>query len=112
MRGCERPVEAVSSLSQDDRLNRSGRPPIRGRLCWPAIDTLLPSTCCRPRPALQRLLTRCSKFTHEGGTEASPALPEPAEFAADVEELTASANRVEEQAKATEAQRKLAGLGV
>lgn len=85
MRGCERPVEAVRCLSQDGRLNRSVRPPIHGRSCWPAIDTLLPSTCCRPRPALQRFLTRCSKFTHEGGTEAPPALPEPAEFAAGVE---------------------------
>lgn len=57
-------------------------------------------------------MTRCSKFTHEGGAEAPPALPDPAEFAADVEELAAYAKTVEERAKATEARRKLAGLGV
>ena len=56
-------------------------------------------------------MTRCSKFTHEGGAEAPPALPEPAEFAADVEELAAYAKMVEDRAKATEARRKLAGLG-
>jgi ABC-type cobalamin/Fe3+-siderophores transport system ATPase subunit len=56
-------------------------------------------------------MTRCSKFTHEGGAEAPPALPEPAEFAADVEELAAYAKTVEDRAKATEARRKLAGLG-
>lgn len=57
-------------------------------------------------------MTRCSKFTHEGGAEAPPALPEPDEFAADVEELAAYAKTVEDRAKATEARRKLAGLGV
>jgi hypothetical protein len=57
-------------------------------------------------------MTRCSKFTHEGGAEAPPALPDPAEFDADVEELAAYAKTVEERAKATEARRKLAGLGV
>ncbi len=57
-------------------------------------------------------MTRCSKFTHEGGAEAPPALPDPAEFAADVEELAAYAKTVEDRAKATEARRKLAGLGV
>lgn len=56
-------------------------------------------------------MTRCSKFTHEGGAEAPPALPEPAEFAADVERLAAYAKTVEDRAKATEARRKLAGLG-
>lgn len=56
-------------------------------------------------------MTRCSKFTHEGGAEAPPVLPDPAEFAADVEELAAYAKTVEDRAKATEARRKLAGLG-
>ena len=57
-------------------------------------------------------MTRCSKFTHEGGAEAPPALPDPGEFAADVEELAAYAKKLEDRAKETEARRKLAGLGV
>lgn len=57
-------------------------------------------------------MTRCSKFTHEGGAEAPPALPEPAEFAADVEALAIYAKKLDDRAKETEARRKLAGLGV
>lgn len=57
-------------------------------------------------------MTRCSKFTHEGGAEAPPALPEPAEFSADVEALAAYAKKLDDRAKETEARRKLAGLGV
>ncbi len=53
----------------------------------------------------------CSKFTHEGGAEVPPPLPEPAEFATDIKELAPYAKPVEERAKATEARRKLAGLG-
>jgi hypothetical protein len=56
-------------------------------------------------------MTRCSKFTHEGGAEAPPALPEPAEFAGDVEELAIYAKKVEDRARETEARRKAAGLG-
>lgn len=56
-------------------------------------------------------MTRCSKFTHEGGTEAPPALPEPAEFVADLESLASYAKKLDERAKETEARRKLAGLG-
>ncbi|UPL21006.1 AAA family ATPase [Alcaligenes faecalis] len=56
-------------------------------------------------------MTRCSKFTHEGGAEAPPALPDPAEFAADVETLATYAQSLDTRAKATEARRKLAGLG-
>lgn len=56
-------------------------------------------------------MTRCSKFTHEGGAEAPPALPEPAEFAADVEALATYAKELDNRAKETEARRKLAGLG-
>lgn len=56
-------------------------------------------------------MTRCSMFTHEGGTEAPPTLPEPAEFAADVEALAAYAKQLEERAKVTQERRKLAGLG-
>ena len=40
-----------------------------------------------------------------------PPLPEPAEFATDIKELAPYAKPVEERAKATEARRKLAGLG-
>ena len=56
-------------------------------------------------------MTRCSKFTHEGGAEAPPALPEPTEFAADVESLATYAKKVEERAKETETRRKQVGLG-
>lgn len=56
-------------------------------------------------------MTRCSKFTHEGGAEAPPVLPEPVEFAADVEALAAYAKKLDDRAKETEARRKLAGLG-
>ncbi|MBY0412472.1 MAG: hypothetical protein K2Q97_20610, partial [Burkholderiaceae bacterium] len=52
-----------------------------------------------------------AQLADEGGAEAPPALPEPAEFAADVDELAAYAKTVEDRAKATEARRKLAGLG-
>ena len=57
-------------------------------------------------------MTRCSKFTHEGGVEAPPTLPEPAEFAADVESLATYAKKVEDRARETEMRRKQAGLGV
>jgi len=43
--------------------------------------------------------------------DAPPPLPEPAEFATDIKELAPYAKPVEERAKATEARRKLAGLG-
>lgn len=56
-------------------------------------------------------MCRCSKFTHEGGVEAPPALPEPHEFAADVEALAAYAKLLEDRAKVTEGRRKQAGLG-
>ena len=62
-------------------------------------------------PAVYNGMARCSKFTHEGGAEAPPALPEPAEFAADVEALAAYAKKLDDRAKETEARRKLAGLG-
>lgn len=93
-------------------------------------DTLLQSTVRRYRVSVEtsRLksvsvddtdastvyngMTRCSKFTHEGGTEAPPPLPEPDEFEADVEELAGYAKTVEDRAKATAERRKLAGLGV
>jgi len=54
---------------------------------------------------------RCSNFTHEGGTEAPPPLPEPEEFLADVEALAAFAKQLEERAKETEERRKQQGLG-
>ncbi len=55
-------------------------------------------------------MTRCSNFTHEGGAEAPPALPEPAEFIADVEALEAALQMVENNKKATEKRRVAAGL--
>lgn len=92
-------------------------------------DTLLQSTVRRYRVSVETMrlrsvsvddsdastvyngMTRCSKFIHEGGAEAPPALPDPDEFAADVETLATYAQSLDTRAKATEARRKVAGLG-
>ena len=55
-------------------------------------------------------MTRCSNFTHEGGAEAPPALPDPGEFLADVEALAAALKMIDENKKATEKRRVEAGL--
>jgi len=55
-------------------------------------------------------MTRCSNFTHEGGAEAPPALPEPDEFLADVEELAAALKLIDDNKKATKKRRVEAGL--
>ncbi len=55
-------------------------------------------------------MTRCSSFTHEGGAEAPPALPEPDEFLADVETLAATLKMIDDSKKATEKRRVAAGL--
>ncbi|RQZ63809.1 hypothetical protein DF057_05975 [Burkholderia cepacia] len=55
-------------------------------------------------------MTRCSNFTHEGGAEAPPALPQPDEFLADVEELAAALKLIDDNKKATEKRRVEAGL--
>lgn len=55
-------------------------------------------------------MTRCSNFTHEGGAEAPPALPQPDEFLADVEELAAALKLIDDNKKATEKRRIEAGL--
>lgn len=55
-------------------------------------------------------MTRCSNFTHEGGAEAPPALPEPDEFLADVEAIAATLKMIDENKKATEKRRVGAGL--
>ena len=55
-------------------------------------------------------MTRCSSFTHEGGAEAPPPLPEPHEFLADVEALAAALKMIDNNKKATEKRRVEAGL--
>ncbi len=60
--------------------------------------------------AVYKGMSRCSDFTHEGGAEAPPALPEPDEFFADVEELDAAIKLIEKNAKLTEKRRQEEGL--
>jgi hypothetical protein len=55
-------------------------------------------------------MTRCSNFTHEGGAEAPPALPEPDEFLADIEALGDALKLIDDNKKATEKRRVEAGL--
>lgn len=55
-------------------------------------------------------MTRCSNFTHEGGAEAPPALPEPDEFLADVEELAVAIKLIDDNKKLTEKRRSEDGL--
>lgn len=55
-------------------------------------------------------MTRCSNFTHEGGGEAPPALPEPDDFLADVEELAAALQLIDDNKKFTETRRVEEGL--
>ncbi|WP_431051893.1 AAA family ATPase [Roseateles sp. L2-2] len=54
-------------------------------------------------------MTRCSNFTHEGGAEAPPALPEPHEFLADIEAIGAALQLIDNNKKATEKRRVDAG---
>ena len=55
-------------------------------------------------------MTRTSNFTHEGDTEVPPALPEPAEFFADVTALEKAFMSVMESNKATAARREKLGI--
>lgn len=55
-------------------------------------------------------MTRCSNFTHEGGDEAPPLLPDPSEFLADVEALAAALKLVDENKNVTEKRRLEDGL--
>lgn len=55
-------------------------------------------------------MTRCSLFTHEGGAEAPPPLPEPDEFVADIESLAAALKMIVANKKTTEKRRIDAGL--
>ncbi|QSN63469.1 MULTISPECIES: AAA family ATPase [unclassified Caballeronia] len=55
-------------------------------------------------------MTRCSNFTHEGGAEAPPALPDPDEFLSDIEALAAALKMIDENKKETEKRRLEAGL--
>ncbi|WMY11100.1 AAA family ATPase [Paraburkholderia phenoliruptrix] len=55
-------------------------------------------------------MTRCSNFTHEGGAEAPPALPDPYEFLADVEALAAVLKMIDDNKKTTERRRAEAGF--
>ncbi len=55
-------------------------------------------------------MTRCSNFTHEGGSEAPPPLPEPDDFLADVEELAAALKLIDDNKKSTETRRAEDGL--
>jgi energy-coupling factor transporter ATP-binding protein EcfA2 len=54
-------------------------------------------------------MTRCSSFTHEGGAEAPPALPEPLEFLADIEAIAAALEMIDMNKKVTEKRRVEAG---
>lgn len=55
-------------------------------------------------------MTRCSSFTHEGGSEAPPPLPAPDEFNADVEALGSALSAITAKTKAVEQRRKEAGM--
>lgn len=55
-------------------------------------------------------MTRASNFTHEGGAEAPPVLPEPSEFLADVLALEAAFNSVVDTNTATAARREKLGV--
>ena len=55
-------------------------------------------------------MTRASSFTHEGGAEAPPPLPEPAEFLVDILALEKAFNAVIDSNKATEARREKLGV--
>ncbi|WP_284336004.1 AAA family ATPase [Comamonas sp. NoAH] len=55
-------------------------------------------------------MTRCSNFTHEGGAEAPPTLPEPDEFLADIEALATALTMIDGNKKVTEKRRMDAGL--
>lgn len=55
-------------------------------------------------------MTRCSNFTHEGGAEAPPVLPQPDEFIADVESLGAAVGAIKAREKAIEQRRVAAGI--
>jgi hypothetical protein len=112
-----------------DHMVRNGYRRLRDSWELLVEDTLLQSTVRRYRVSVEttRLksvhvddsdasavyngMSRCSKFTHEGGAEAPPPLPEPDEFAADVEALATYAKAVDDRAKQTEVRRKAAGLG-
>lgn len=64
----------------------------------------------REASAVYNGMTRCSNFTHEGGGEAPPALPEPDDFLADVEELAAALQLIDDNKKSTETRRIEDGL--
>lgn len=55
-------------------------------------------------------MTRASNFTHEGGSEAPPPLPEPAEFLLDIAALEKAFTAVIDSNKATEARREKLGV--
>lgn len=55
-------------------------------------------------------MTRCSNFTHEGGAEAPPALPQPDEFIADVESLGVAVAAIKAREKTVEQRRAAAGI--
>ncbi|WP_250439735.1 AAA family ATPase [Delftia tsuruhatensis] len=133
LRGLAADAKKVLETDKDphayDQLVRNGYRRLRDSWELLVEDALLQSTVRRYRVSVEttRLksvhvedsdasavyngMTRCSKFTHEGGKEAPPPLPEPDEFAADVEALAEYAKTVDDRAKQTEARRKAAGLG-
>ncbi|CAN0622794.1 AAA domain-containing protein [Burkholderia multivorans] len=55
-------------------------------------------------------MTRCSNFTHEGGAEAPPTLPQPDEFLADVESLATAVTTIKAREKSVEQRRAAAGI--
>ncbi|WP_323143585.1 AAA family ATPase [Massilia phyllosphaerae] len=60
--------------------------------------------------AVSRGMTRCSYFTHEGGAEAPPPLPQPDEFEADLQMLESTVTRLKAQQGEVEKRRKKEGL--
>ncbi|WP_310158742.1 AAA family ATPase [Herbaspirillum sp. 1173] len=55
-------------------------------------------------------MTRCSNFTHEGGAEAPPPLPEPDAFIADIDNLCQAVANIIARNKEVEKRREAAGI--
>lgn len=60
--------------------------------------------------AVSEGMSRCSHFTHEGGAEAPPPLPNPDEFIADIEALGTTVDRLTTRLKDVAERRKKEGL--
>ncbi|QIN60316.1 AAA domain protein [Caballeronia sp. SBC1] len=60
--------------------------------------------------AVSQGMSRCSSFTHEGGAEAPPPLPEPDDFVADIETLGKTVDRLAARLKEVGDRRRKEGL--